>query len=123
MAFLLADCRSWFAVVRRVSFPLHKDRGQVPVVKGEEEASPRSYSSGDHVGEFVGADHAFRLSGVSSLPARIGVRTTAGQRTLTPMPWSTSVAASYSVKPRSACLVTVYEEVSKITSRPAADAT
>jgi hypothetical protein len=40
MAFLLAGCRSWFVVVRRVSFLLHKDRGQVPVVNGEEEASP-----------------------------------------------------------------------------------
>jgi hypothetical protein len=46
MAFLLAGCRSWFAVVRRVSFLLHKDRGQVPVVNGEEEASPPSYPSG-----------------------------------------------------------------------------
>jgi len=43
MAFLLAGCRSWFAVVRRVSFLLHKDRRQVPVVNGEEEASPPSY--------------------------------------------------------------------------------
>jgi hypothetical protein len=38
------------------------------------------------------------------------------------MPWSTSVAASHSVKPIEACLVTVYGMVSKITSRPAADA-
>src|SRR5215211_6677409 len=43
MVFLLAGCRSWFAVVRRVSFVLHKDRGQVLVVNGEEEASPPSY--------------------------------------------------------------------------------
>jgi hypothetical protein len=43
MAFLLAGCRSWFVVVRRVSFLLHKDRGQVPVVNGEEEVSPHSY--------------------------------------------------------------------------------
>jgi hypothetical protein len=42
MTFLLAGCRSWF-VVRRVSFLLHKDRGQVPVVNGEEEASPLTY--------------------------------------------------------------------------------
>ena len=39
------------------------------------------------------------------------------------MPWSTSVAASHSAKPIEACLVAVYEMVSKITSRPAADAT
>jgi hypothetical protein len=43
MAFLLAGCRSWFGVVRRVSLFLHKDRGQVPVVNSEEEASPPSY--------------------------------------------------------------------------------
>src|SRR5215204_5036284 len=43
MAFLLAGCRSWFAVFRRVSLFLHKDRGQVPVVNDEEEASPPSY--------------------------------------------------------------------------------
>jgi len=42
MAFLLAGCRSWFAVVRRVSFLLHKDRGQVLVVNGEEEACIRT---------------------------------------------------------------------------------
>ena len=39
----LAGCRSWFAIVRRVSVLLHKDSGQVPVVNGEEEASPPSY--------------------------------------------------------------------------------
>jgi hypothetical protein len=43
MAFLLAGCRSWFRGVRRVSFFLHKDRGQVPVANRGEEASPPSY--------------------------------------------------------------------------------
>ena len=62
-------------------------------------------------------------SGVSSLPARIGVLTAAGISRLTPMPRSTYIAASHSVKPTAACLVTVYPTVSKITSRPAADAT
>ena len=43
--------------------------------------------------------------------ARIGVGTVAGQRTLTPMRWLTSVAAGHSVMPIEACLVTVYESV------------
>jgi hypothetical protein len=46
-------------------------------------------------------------SGVSSLPARIGVRTAAGQSTLTPIPRSLYIVASHSVKPTAACLVTV----------------